>query len=251
MKALVVTPTTGAQELLQNILSVQQQSFVDTHHLVVVDGQEYVPAVDQILSSLPGRPPHLHRCDLPFNTGGGGWYGHRIMAAFSHLTADFDYVLFLDQDNWLQPNHVETLIQAIQTHGWHWAYALRQVYSKDGTFVCDDRCESLGRQPVYWTPSLRLIDSSAYCFTNAFLRQVGHHWDYGWGADRVFYEYLWKRYQHENYGTTGLHTLCYRLGGSDESVQAWMFLEGNKPPEHRHPDLQAFIDRVRQEQGLL
>lgn len=251
MKALVITPTTGAAELAQCIASVDRQTFANTHHLLVVDGHDYTGAVEQVLSNLPQRPPRLHRCDLPFNTGGGGWYGHRIMAAFSHLTADFDYVLFLDQDNWFEPDHVETLVKDIQLHGWHWAYSLRQVYSKDGTFVCDDRCESLGRQPVYWTASLRLIDSSAYCFTNQFLREVGHHWDYGWGADRVFYEYIWKRYQHENYGTTGLHTLCYRLGSSQDSVQAWMFLEGNKPPEQRHPDLLAWIDQVRQEQGLL
>jgi glycosyltransferase involved in cell wall biosynthesis len=249
--ALVITPTIGSPELLQAINSVQQQTYGAVHHLLVVDGQQYSEKVSQVLDNVADRHRPISRCDLPFNTGGGGWYGHRIMAGFSHLTADFDYVLFLDQDNWFAPDHVESLVTLIQERQFHWAHSLRQIWSKDGQYVCDDRCESLGRRPVYWTQSLRLIDSSSYCFTNAFIREVGHHWEYGWGADRVFYEYLWKRYQHENYGCTDKHTLCYRLGGSKDSVQAWMFLEGNKPEHERHPELLAFIDRVKKEQNLL
>lgn len=250
-RALVITPTTGSPELAQAINSVQQQTFPVVHHLLVVDGQQYSDAVSKVLDSVPATDRPIHRCDLPFNTGSNGWYGHRIMAGFSHLTADFDYILFLDQDNWFAPSHVQSLIVLLEKNHYDWTYSLRQIWSKDGQYVCDDRCESLGREPVYWTKSLRLIDSSSYCFTNAFIREVGHHWDYGWGADRVFYEYLWKRYHHENYGCTNQHTLCYRLGSSKDSVQAWMFLEGNKPENERHPELVAFIDRVKREQNLI
>lgn len=249
-KALVITPTTGSTELARAIQSVQQQTYAHVDHLLVVDGQQYSARTSDVMSAAAADQSRVFRCDLPFNTGAGGWYGHRIMAGFSHLTSDYDYVLFLDQDNWFLPEHVASLIELIETNGFDWAHSLRQIWSKEETYICDDHCESLGRQPVYWTKSLRLIDSSSYCFRNAFIREVGHHWDYGWGADRVFYEYLWKRYCHENYGCTGLHSLCYRLGGSKDSVQAWMFVEGNKPEEQRHPELRAFIEKTKKEQGL-
>lgn len=224
MKVLVITPTTGAPELVDAVESVQKQTYKDVEHLLVVDGQEFESRTRRVLDNVVTLP---EICVLPYNTGGGGFYGHRIMAAFSHLV-NHDYVLFLDQDNWYEPDHVESLIKEIKQFNLDWAYSLRKIYNKEKEYLCDDNCESLGRWPVWVNEGAYLIDVSSYCFKTSFLRNVGHIWDFGWGADRRFYTILKDNLKHQNYTCTGKHTLNYRLGGNEGSVQAEFFTEGNK-----------------------
>lgn len=227
LKALVITPTTGAPELVDAVKSVIGQTYSDVDHLIVVDGVDFSYRTDRTLEDggiVVGN--RVKRVDLPFNTGGGGFYGHRVMAAFSHLV-NHDVVLFLDQDNWFEPNHVESLVKDIKELNVDWTYSLRKVFDKDKNFVCEDNCESLGRWPVWVNEQAYLIDSSSYCFKTDFLRKVGHVWDFGWGADRRFYTVIKEQLKHQNYTCSGLHTLNYRLGGNEGSVQAEFFLEGN------------------------
>ena len=163
MRALVITPTTGAPELIDAINSVSAQTYKDVDHLIVVDGANFTERTNQTLSD--GKIftcGNIIRLDLPFNTGGNGFYGHRIMAAFSHLV-NHDVVLFLDQDNWFEPTHIETLVNEIKMFNLDWAYSLRKIYDKDKTYICDDNCESLGRWPVWVNDDAFLIDSSSYC----------------------------------------------------------------------------------------
>jgi hypothetical protein len=149
------------------------------------------------------------------------------MAAFSHLI-NHDYILFLDQDNWYEPDHVESLIKVIEENNYDWSYSLRKIFDTDKNYVADDNCESLGRWPVWVNEKAFLIDSSSYCFKTSFIRKYGHTWDHGWGADRRFYTIIKEHLKHDKYGTTGKHSLCYRLGGNPNSVQAEFFTEGNK-----------------------
>lgn len=228
-KAIVITPTTGAPELAQAYRSVRDQTYKNTDWLVVVDGPEFANRTTEVLSDagVIGHGNKIFRCDLPFNTGGGGFYGHRIMSSFCHLV-NYDYILFLDQDNWYDTDHVESLVNEIEKHDFEWAYSLRKITDKEGKFVVNDDCESLGRWPVWCSKDAYLIDSSSYCFTHNFIRMVGHIWDFGWGADRRFYTIIKDEIKHNNYGCTGKYSMNYRLGGNDGSVTADFFIEGNK-----------------------
>lgn len=232
MNTIVITPTTGSHELLDAITSVHNQT-KQVEHLLVVDGEKYRSSVDKIIEqfkltdSYHDDPRLPTVCYLPFNTGEYGFYGHRIMASFGHLVPH-DYILFLDQDNWYESNHVDSLVSEIETYKFDWVYSLRKIYDKGKTYLLDDNCESLGRWPTWVNENGYLIDSSCYCFTNAFLRRLGHLWDFGWGADRRFYTILKEQLKHLNYACTGHHTLCYRLGGNEGSVQSEFFREGNK-----------------------
>ena len=225
LRALVITPTTGAPELVDAIHSVRDQTYLEVDHLIVCDGDRFRERTEHIVYKV--CEGYAQTCFLPYNTGGGGFYGHRIMAAFSHLV-NHDVILFLDQDNWYEPNHVETLIKDIKELNVDWTYSLRKVYDKDKNLICEDNCESLGRWPVWVNDQAYLIDSSSYCFKTSFIRQIGHIWDHGWGADRRFYTIVKEQLKHQNYTCTGKHTLNYRLGGNEGSVQAEFFIEGNK-----------------------
>ena len=230
-KAIVITPTTGSPELADAIKSVKEQTY-ECDHLIVVDGPEFESRTLEVLNEADPDKKVI-KCVLPFNTGGNGFYGHRVMAAFSHLV-NYDYILFLDQDNWYEPNHVESLVNDIDKYNFEWAYSLRKIHNKDKSFVCEDDCESLGRWPVWCNDDAYLIDSSSYCFTHNFIRMVGHIWDFGWGADRRFYTLLKDQIKHNNYGCTGLSTLNYRLGGNEGSVTGDFFVEGNKKMEAKY-----------------
>lgn len=233
-KALVITPSTGSDELLDAINSVLVQT-ITVDHLIVCDGDKFKDRVKYIVDKVV-ESPHVTACYLPYNTGGNGFYGHRVMAAFGHLV-NHDYILFLDQDNWYKPEHVETLVNEIETYNFDWSYSLRCIYDKDKNYICDDNCESLGRWPAWVGEKVYLVDSSSYCFKTSFLRQVGHHWDFGWGADRRFYAILKDHYKHNNYSCTNKHTLNYRLGGNDGSVTLDFFRQGNELMLKKYTDV--------------
>jgi glycosyltransferase involved in cell wall biosynthesis len=222
-KAIVITPTTGAPVLRDAILSVKNQDYENLEHLVVIDGEKFLENANIILKEFK----KIKIATVPFNTGGEGFYGHRIMAAFSHLVPH-DYILFLDQDNWYEFNHVSSLIKEIEEYNFEWAYSLRNIYDENKNFICKDDCESLGRWPVWVKNDQHLVDSSSYCFTNKFLRMVGHIWDYGWGADRRFYTIIKNEMNHKNYGCSSRYTLNYRLGGNEGSVKPEFFIKGNE-----------------------
>ena len=236
LSILVITPTTGSPELVDAIKSVQNQTNKVVEHLLIVDGVRFSDRVDNTLHDAGIKTNgKLRRIDLPFNTGSGGFYGHRIMAGFGHLI-NHDYVLFLDQDNWFEPDHVNSLINIIESKKLDWAYSLRRIFDKDKNYITVDNCESLGRWAAWVNKDAYLIDTSSYCFKTSFYRQVCHIWDHGWGGDRRFYTILKDHIKHDNYACSGKYTLNYRLGGNDGSVQAEFFIDGNSKHAEVYPE---------------
>jgi predicted glycosyltransferase involved in capsule biosynthesis len=84
-------------------------------HLVVIDGNDYFGKAIPKLSL--SNKSNLVTSITPFNTGGNGFYGHRILAAYPHLV-NHDYILFLDDDNWWDENHVESLVSLCEKRTW-------------------------------------------------------------------------------------------------------------------------------------
>lgn len=232
---LVITPTTGAPELADCVWSVQQQDYPNVEHLVVVDGAKYDDLARTALWSVRDTKG-LEILTLPYNTGEGGWYGGRVMAGMSYLV-NHDYVMFLDQDNMIAPDHVSSLVRVIESGGYDWAYSLRKIYTKEGEFLCEDDCESLGWWPIGGDEKLGyLIDTSAYFFTNKFARATGHFWNWGWGGDRRYLQLVTESLGHDNFACSGLSTLHYRLGGNDGSVKGEVFLQGNEAVRKMYGD---------------
>mgnify|MGYP003336708050 CR=1 FL=1 len=221
----VITPTIGSEKLLDAIFSVKKQTY-KCNHLLVVDGPEYWDRVVDMCGS--------DGCEIvqtPENTGktGGNFYGHRIYAAYPHLI-NSDYILFLDEDNWYEPDHVETLIKVIEQKGLDFSYSLRKIYDSNGNYLVDDNCESLGKWEIFMSRrsphgKQYLIDTSSYCFKKDFIQKTCHLWHSGWGGDR---RYLYYVKDQAKYDTNGKYTLCYRLDGNPNSVTKDFFVEGNK-----------------------
>jgi glycosyltransferase involved in cell wall biosynthesis len=224
---VVITPTIGSPKLLDAFESVEQQTYGNIKHLIVVDGPDYYKKVLDTLG-LFGLNRKQQLSVSPENTGRDGFYGHRIYAGYAHLV-NADYIFFLDEDNWYKPDHVKTLVETIEEQQLDFAYSLRSIYTTDKQVIIDDNCESLGKYPIWFAnDSTRtdkyLVDTSCFGFRRDFLIQVSHLWHSGWGGDRRFFHAI---QNHTKHNMTGYHTLCYRLDGNDGSVTKEFFEEGN------------------------
>ena len=220
MTALVVIPTTGTQFLTTAINSVLGQTYPKTECLIVIDGPEFLQKTLEITKHFPTVKIML----LPWNTGANGFYGHRIYAASSFIT-NHDYWLALDQDNYLKPTHVEDQIINCENNQLDWSYSLRSIYDKNGNYLLDDNCESLGKWPIFINDQSHLVDTSSYCIKREVITKIGGAWYGGWGADRQFYAAI--SHYFPKFSTTRKHSLCYRLDGNPNSVNADFFINGN------------------------
>jgi len=217
MSVTIVIPTIGADTLFDAVGSALAQVYEDTRVLVVVDGPEFEDRVYHITQPFDDDP-RLSFMALPENVGANGFYGHRVYAAIGHLV-NTDYLCFLDQDNWFDPEHVSSLIDTIERKALDWAYSYRKIVDKSGKLICEDNCESLGKITHF-------VDTNCYMLSRHVAVSVGHVWNGGWGRDRIFYEVASKYFP--NFDGSEKHTVNYRLDGNPNSVTAEFFLEGNK-----------------------
>lgn len=218
--ATIVIAATGDDVLDRAVSSALSQDHPDTRVWCVIDGPQYVARTLAIL----GRHPAAQVMALPENTGGNGFYGHRIYAGIGHMV-NTDYVLLLDQDNWFDTNHVSSLVSVIESNGWDWAHSLRKIHDRDGSYLCLDDCESLGRWPIFLNDQAHLVDTSSYCIKRETMVAIGHAWHWGWGGDRRFLGAISQHFP--KWGTNGLYTMNYRLDGNPNSVNRSFFDQGN------------------------
>lgn len=228
----VITPTIGSSKLLDAITSVANQTY-KCKHLIVVDGSDFVhDAMNTVnITGMMDPKPNIQVVVTPENTGktGGNFYGHRIYAAYPHLI-NSDYILFLDEDNWYEPNHVQSLIETIESKNLDFSFSLRKIFNPERKYLLDDNCESLGKWPIFMSRHSPhglqyLIDTSSFCFKRQFIQATCHFWHHGWGGDR---HYFYSVKDKAKYDTNGKHTLCYRLDGNPNSVTEEFFKTGNK-----------------------
>jgi len=237
---IVITPTIGSPKLKDAIESIQRQTYGNVKHLLVVDGKEHY------LSTMNALPVSFETTEfdvmtLPYNTGANGFYGHRIYAGVPHLL-NADYIFFLDEDNWYEPDHVASLVEVLD-RGNDFAYSFRKIFNPDKSYVADDNCEALGKWPIYFTHNdpQYLIDTSSFAFKREFLQKTCHLWHSGWGGDRrYFYSVL---AGNPKWDTNYKHTLCYRLDGNPGSVDGKFFIEGNKRQLEHYNNNLSWIKR--------
>jgi glycosyltransferase involved in cell wall biosynthesis len=224
MKPLVtvITPTTGAPCVRQALDSVKNQTYDNIQHLVVVDGQPKGRVIAK-------EYPHIDLIDLPYPTGKDQYNGHRIYGAMTYI-ANGEFLCFLDEDNWYEPNHIENLVDVI-SKGNKWAYSLRKIVSQEGEYICNDDCESLGK----WTSVIndKFIDvncfmipkAAALGFSPYWYRRARHPQEQP-EVDRILSPFMMQNLP--EFDTNGQYTINYRVASRGDSVQAEFFLKGNE-----------------------
>ena len=237
--AAVVTPTVGSRHLHQAIRSVQAQTYPHVRHLVVIDGPAFAGAAEGIVREYTGGDRRIDVLRLPYNTGCGVHRGHRVYAA-SPFLCNADVLFNLDDDNWFDPEHVEDCIATLERRRCDWTHAFRRIRLADGSPVCEDDADSIGRWPRHQTLALgtgclpapdeaflatyrHLVDTSCYAIRRHLYARVAHRWVYGHGADSIVADVLIRT---APVASTTRTTVNYRLGSASSAGPSF-FLEGN------------------------
>jgi glycosyltransferase involved in cell wall biosynthesis len=210
---------------LRAIESVAAQSYKPVQHLIVVDNPE-VPAA--IKSAI--RQHKVDVIELPYATGKDRFLGHRIYGASTFLGKG-DFFCFLDEDNWIDPNHIAALIDVIR-RGFVWAYSFRKIVDFEGTFICNDDCESLGKWPSVLGEQDYLVDTNCYFLPRSAAVMSSPIWFRRFrelntlDADRALVSFL--RANGASYDSSFQYSVNYRVGNTEQSVRKEFFLEGNQ-----------------------
>lgn len=225
----VITPSIGLPVFEKCVQSVRDQKYGNFIHHIFVDGKDYIDPIQKIILNNPHKNIRLNILE---DNIGKGWYGHRVYAASSFLVNQ-DILVYLDEDNWLEPDHLSSFVELFNKDpSLQWAFSLRKIFDSEANYICDDNCESLGKWPTYHNDAVYHIDTSCYAVKKETAIAVGHSWYGQWGADRQFFSTL-KQY-FPKFECTKKHSLCYRLGGNEGSVQKDFFLNGNSIQKNKY-----------------
>jgi len=229
LSVAVVTSTLGRSTLCKAIESVRSQSYEGkVRHYVFAHGWDYHVKVDILLEDYP----YVAGVYLPNNNGGDG-FGMAPVFAMAPYVVNEDVIFYLDDDNWYEPDHIESLVSMIEEHNLSWAYSLRKIVDNEGNFICDDNCESLGI--IRNSNQQHLVDNSCYVVRTDVARRHSHAWYVPIVSDRSFQSELMRAGL--SAGTTGKHSVNYRLSKDGSGgMTAEKFIGNNEWMKQNRPD---------------
>lgn len=239
----VITSSIGRPQLQRCAESVARQSYAfdgEVNHLVFADGPEAAMEIEKILSGTSTGGKGVDLIELPYPVGRGRWNGHLMYGAGSFL-AHGSYVMFLDDDNFLENDHIATLVEAVKrdvSGRTQWAYSLRNIVTKDGQFICKDDCESLGQYPTWISSTDHLIDVNCYFLSKQLAVGISPIWNRRarepnmMEVDRAMIATLLSNNVPGE--STGKYTVNYAVEGNDTSVAADFFIKGNEEMNRRY-----------------
>lgn len=194
MRVAVVTPFHQVREdwLAQAHASVRAQAHACTH-ILISDGSGPNPLRDFQGQFIELQQQHADYGDTP-----------RAIGSLSAAAQGFDAVAYLDADDWLLPQHVQTLVELHQRTGAAVCTAARLLYDLDGRLL--GPCVEDNGHGFAGTGSL-LITRAGYALLGAWALMppefhiVGDRW-------------LWSRVRRHRIGTARADqpTTAYRTG---------------------------------------
>lgn len=215
----VITATTGRSTLQQTIDSVAAQT-MPCQHYIIVDGN------DDVMFSQEYKGEVVY---LPRKTGGNGMMNGAICAMAAYIATE-DYICFCDDDNWLEPDHVQSLVEALEAKNAAYAYSLRKLINPDGTFYDYDNGESLGHFGD-------LVDVNCYLFRRDIAAGIAPLWYRTDGSLMIGDRYVWAALRQNNtpWAATGRYTLNYRMSARGRDMTGFHFLK-NIMAKAKYPD---------------
>jgi glycosyltransferase involved in cell wall biosynthesis len=152
-----------------------------------------------------------------------------------------DVICYLDDDNWYEPDHIESLVEMIEKHDLGWAYSYRKIVDNEGNFICEDNCESLGMQLN--SANHYLVDNSCYAVRTNVARRHSHAWYIPVVSDRSFQAELMRAGL--SVGTTGKHSVNYRLSKDGTGgMTAEKFIDNNEWMKKHRPDFKCGTKQI-------
>ncbi len=145
----IITPTIGSPYLGELLKSINEQNglnkdFTIEHFIVVDNAPENITQVNTILNKVnenDGIKRYIF--NIPFGSGLNNFKGHKIYSAIPQFV-NGEYTIFLDDDNFIKPEHIITFLNKMKEDNYDWIYSLRCISDKNNKIICSDYCESLG-----------------------------------------------------------------------------------------------------------
>ncbi len=103
---------------------------------------------------------------LPLNCAKGGW-GPRN---FCVMNSEHDLISYIDDDNWVEPNHLEALYNSIITNNSEWAFT--------GTKMYDGDCNYMSTRLNLTGPACYQLDTSEIMHHRHLVKKYG-----GWRSE--------------------------------------------------------------------
>jgi len=227
----VIMPTIGRRTLIQAVESIFAQTSVTSIQLLI--GFDVVGEDAFFLEAfLKSPPPHVDVYTFypGYSTSvrHGGYHiagdGGALRTILSYM-ANAKYLTYLDDDNWWAPDHLSSLLLAVQ--GKDWAYAHRWfVHPTKSELMCRDTWESVGiDEGVYAEQFGGWVDPNCYIFDKIKCEDVLGLWcqslsvnaqGYGMTADRLIFDGLRKK---SPPGTSNLASVYYRTQPEDANFK--------------------------------
>lgn len=237
IKITIVTATIGRPQLARCVESVKNQTHKNIEHIVVADGQEAERKIYDLIDNeeytILEEGGILNYVRLPFPTGINRYNGHLIYGAMTFI-ARGDYIIYLDDDNTLEPTHVEDCLRAITAYSDkvnRWSFSFRNIVDQNGNFLCQDNCESLGLFPSVIDDRDYFLDVNTYFLPKAIAVAISPVWFCKFrepGQPEIDRKIMAILRQHfPNYDSTYKYTVNYAVGGSGLSVTPEFFTAGN------------------------
>jgi len=215
----VVTATTNRATLKQAMESVDEQTYPCTHYVIIdgVRGNDTMSYDD---------PPNRHILRLPKATGKNGIMNGAICAMAPYICTE-DYICYLDDDNWFEPNHVESLMDVIGNNAY--AYSLRNLIWPTNKFYARDDGESLGHYGD-------LVDVNCYMFKREVCAGIAPLWYKTTGDLMIGDRYVWEALRQNNtpWAASGKYTVNYRIS-ANKDMRGFFFLK-NIQKRAQYPD---------------
>ena len=250
MRVAVVTATLGESTLTRTATSVQEQTWSQLTHLVIVDGPAAEDGARRALDQLAADAVPRYVICLPYRIGGPDTFGHKAYLAAPYLAPPgTDVICMLDADNWYEPEHVADVVAALSEPGVAWAYSLRKIVDPEGRFICRDDCDSIGEwqrgivayvgsgllseeEDDFYREHAYHVDINCCALPIGLLRQVGDELLTGRRADSALACRLIAEYPGRG---TGRYTVNYRLGSAVAGTERY-FRNGNEGMLSRYPE---------------
>lgn len=237
LSAAVVTVTSGRKLLDNCIKSVENQTYPVKHYIVtdagVVDFPEYIGLSQKYRNDNRFVSYWDNKIEFRLENGLNAPVSAQGLFSAVPAVVNEDVLFFLNDDDWYEANHVESLMSIINS-GYDWAYSFRKIFDFEGTFLFDDICESLGEEHHVWNmPGHHFAETCSVAMKTKLFRKISNiYTEVPFGADRVFYQEAKKRFP--NFKGSKRHTMCFRLNGNPQSVTKEFFEAGNSFMKDRY-----------------
>ena len=233
----VVIPTVCRPTLIRSVESLLAQVHDGSLEILIGVDRDLTGQSAQLQASIRARlkpSVALHWIELPYSTSvrHGGInpcrFGGTLRSALSWL-ASADRIVYLDDDDWLDPTHIADVVRA--ANGKAWAYGLcHYADGEKGTAYGVDPIESVGPgRGVFKKRFGGFVRSSGLLIDRRASPQVIYRWSVpfsarGDGEDRMVFDLL----RRLPGGFTGRASVFYALNADDEMHKARMEFLGSQ-----------------------